>query len=100
MIATADRAAAAATPAVRARMHGAFTPLGQYEYLFWDGAYQQRGWPTNHRIRLSRHRHPGEGRDHSSAARAFELWFPAPPGCFMHGSNPNATNSARALRGR
>lgn len=42
----ADRAADGATPAVRAAMLAAFARSAQYEYLFWDGAYQRRGWPT------------------------------------------------------
>ncbi len=46
MIATADRAADAMTGTARTRMHSAFTRACQYEYLFWDGAYQQRGWPA------------------------------------------------------
>jgi thiaminase/transcriptional activator TenA len=46
VVATADRAAAAASPAVRAQMRAAFIRASQYEYLFWDGAYQRRGWPT------------------------------------------------------
>jgi thiaminase (transcriptional activator TenA) len=41
----ADRAASAATPAIRDAMLAAFTRSAQYEYLFWDGAYRQRGWP-------------------------------------------------------
>jgi len=41
----ADRAAAATTPAVRNSMLTAFGRSTQYEWLFWDGAYQQRGWP-------------------------------------------------------
>jgi thiaminase/transcriptional activator TenA len=41
-----DKAAAAATPARRAAMLAAFGRSTQYEYLFWDGAYQQRGWPA------------------------------------------------------
>ena len=41
-----DRAAAATTPAIRSRMATAFVRSTQYEWLFWDGAYQQRGWPT------------------------------------------------------
>jgi thiaminase/transcriptional activator TenA len=45
MIATTDAAAAGVTDAARGRMRGAFTRACQYEYLFWDGAYQQRGWP-------------------------------------------------------
>jgi thiaminase (transcriptional activator TenA) len=40
-----DRAAAAANTATRARMLGAFIRACQYEWLFWDGAYQRRGWP-------------------------------------------------------
>jgi thiaminase len=24
----------------------AFGRCAQYEYLFWDGAYQERGWPV------------------------------------------------------
>ena len=42
----ADRAAAEATPARRISMLGAFGRCAQYEFLFWDAAYQQRGWPT------------------------------------------------------
>jgi thiaminase (transcriptional activator TenA) len=41
----ADWAAAGATPAVRAFMLSAFARSAQYEWLFWDGAYQRRGWP-------------------------------------------------------
>ena len=46
VIAIADRAAAETTPAIQARMITAFRRSTQYEYLFWDGAYQQRGWPA------------------------------------------------------
>jgi thiaminase/transcriptional activator TenA len=46
VIATADRAAAAATPAAQDRMLAAFVRSTRYEWLFWDGAYQQRGWPS------------------------------------------------------
>jgi thiaminase (transcriptional activator TenA) len=42
----ADRAAEEATPARRAAMLDAFRRCAQYEWLFWDGAYQRRGWPT------------------------------------------------------
>jgi thiaminase (transcriptional activator TenA) len=45
VIATADRAAAATTAAIRAKMLAAFGRACQYEWLFWDGAYQRRGWP-------------------------------------------------------
>ncbi|HEX3860892.1 MAG TPA: thiaminase II [Stellaceae bacterium] len=41
-----DRAAAEATPAMRTAMLTAFRRCARYEYLFWDGAYQQRGWPA------------------------------------------------------
>ena len=44
--ATADRAAERVTDAVRARMLAAFLRATQYEWLFWDGAYQRRSWPT------------------------------------------------------
>jgi thiaminase (transcriptional activator TenA) len=47
VIATADRAAEAATGAVRARMLAAFIRASQYEWLFWDGAYQRRSWPLS-----------------------------------------------------
>jgi thiaminase (transcriptional activator TenA) len=49
VIAIADRAAEAATAATRARMLAAFTRACQYEWLFWDGAYQRRGWPLDGR---------------------------------------------------
>jgi thiaminase/transcriptional activator TenA len=45
VIAAADRAAAGATAPLRDAMLAAFTRSTQYEYLFWDGAYRQRGWP-------------------------------------------------------
>jgi thiaminase (transcriptional activator TenA) len=45
VIAAADRAAKLAGAAVRADMHAAFTRACQYEWLFWDGAYQRRVWP-------------------------------------------------------
>ena len=45
VIAITDRAAEAATPATRAKMLMAFTRACQYEWLFWDGAYQRRSWP-------------------------------------------------------
>ena len=43
----ADRAAAEATPPQRASMLAAFGRSAQYEWLFWDGAYQERGWPIS-----------------------------------------------------
>lgn len=39
-------AAAAAGPELRPAMLQAFQRSTQYEFLFWDGAYQQRGWPS------------------------------------------------------
>lgn len=47
VIGITDRAAAATTDLVRARMMTAFVRSTQYEWLFWDGAYQQRGWPVS-----------------------------------------------------
>jgi thiaminase/transcriptional activator TenA len=46
VIGVADRAAAAATLLRQKAMLAAFARSAQYEYLFWDGAYQQRGWPA------------------------------------------------------
>ena len=46
VIAITDQAADEASPAVRAKMMTAFVRSCQYEWLFWDGAYQQRGWPV------------------------------------------------------
>ncbi|HLB99205.1 MAG TPA: TenA family protein, partial [Acetobacteraceae bacterium] len=45
VISITDRAAAAAAPATVGRMMTAFVRCTQYEWLFWDGAYHQRGWP-------------------------------------------------------
>lgn len=46
VIAATDTAAAAASDATRDRMIQAFIRSSQYEYLFWDSAYQMRGWPV------------------------------------------------------
>jgi len=46
VIAIADRAADTETAAARRAMLAAFARSARYEYLFWDGAYRQRGWPT------------------------------------------------------
>ncbi len=46
VIALTDKAAEDASPIVRAKMTTAFVRCCQYEWLFWDGAYQQRVWPT------------------------------------------------------
>lgn len=46
VIGITDRAASATTPAIQSRMMTAFVRSTQYEWLFWDGAYQQRGWPV------------------------------------------------------
>lgn len=45
VIGITDRAAAATTDVLRARMLTAFVCASRYEWLFWDGAYQRRGWP-------------------------------------------------------
>ncbi len=46
VIAATDAAAANASAGVRDRMAAAFVRSSQYEWLFWDGAYQLRGWPV------------------------------------------------------
>jgi len=46
VVAIGDRAAAAVTATARAAMLAAFVRACQYEWLFWDGAYQRRGWPS------------------------------------------------------
>jgi thiaminase/transcriptional activator TenA len=46
VIAATDAAAAGASDSVRERMMTVFVRSCQYEYLFWDGAYQMRGWPV------------------------------------------------------
>src|SRR5438105_10321764 len=47
VIGVADQAAAATTSRNRAGMLAAFSRSAQYEWLFWDGAYWQRGWPAS-----------------------------------------------------
>lgn len=42
----ADRAAASATPAVVDRMLEAFSRATEYEWLFWDSAWNLEQWPT------------------------------------------------------
>jgi thiaminase (transcriptional activator TenA) len=42
----ADAAAMAASADMRGAMLTAFNRSARYEYLFWDGAYHQRGWPV------------------------------------------------------
>jgi thiaminase/transcriptional activator TenA len=46
VIALTDKAAEDASTIVRAKMTTAFVRCCQYEWLFWDGAYQRRGWPA------------------------------------------------------
>ena len=45
MIAATDEAAAGAGPALRARMHDAFTQATRLEWCFWDSAYREAAWP-------------------------------------------------------
>jgi thiaminase (transcriptional activator TenA) len=47
VIASTDQAAAAGSDAVRDRMATAFIRSCQYEWLFWDGAWQRRSWPVS-----------------------------------------------------
>ena len=46
VIAATDAAAAGASDSVTQRMMTAFIRCSQYEWLFWDGAYQLRDWPV------------------------------------------------------
>ncbi|HVZ10691.1 thiaminase II [Rhodopila sp.] len=46
VIAATDTAAQSASETVRGRMTTAFIRSCQYEWLFWDGAYQLRTWPV------------------------------------------------------
>lgn len=41
----ADRLAEAAGPAERARMHAAFARSTLLEWMFWDSAWREAGWP-------------------------------------------------------
>ncbi len=45
VIAMTDAAAEGASTVVRSKMMTAFVRCCQYEWLFWDSAYQQRSWP-------------------------------------------------------
>ena len=45
MIAATDAAAAGAAPALRDRMHRAYTRATRLEWMFWDGAYRDAAWP-------------------------------------------------------
>jgi thiaminase/transcriptional activator TenA len=45
VIGITDQAASNTTPKIQACMMTAFIRSTQYEWLFWDGAYKQRGWP-------------------------------------------------------
>jgi thiaminase/transcriptional activator TenA len=40
-----DRAAGQVSGAVHERMLASYLRATQYEYLFWDGAYNRRTWP-------------------------------------------------------
>lgn len=46
VIAITDRAAEGVTSPIRRKMLAAFERSSQFEWLFWDGAYQRRGWPA------------------------------------------------------
>jgi thiaminase/transcriptional activator TenA len=46
VVAITDRAADTAPAMTKTRMLAAFVRACQYEWLFWDGAYQGRGWPS------------------------------------------------------
>ena len=46
-VAIANRAAESVTATTRTRMLAAHRRAMQYEWLFWDGAYRGRDWPTH-----------------------------------------------------
>ena len=46
MIAATEAAASQASPALRERMHRAFTHAARLEWMFWDSAYRDAGWPV------------------------------------------------------
>jgi thiaminase/transcriptional activator TenA len=46
MIAATDTAARAAGPRILESMHAAFTRAAQLEWLFWDSAWRDAGWPV------------------------------------------------------
>ncbi|UDL94884.1 thiaminase II [Lichenihabitans sp. PAMC28606] len=46
MIATTDALAAEAGAPIVAAMHAAFTRATQLEWMFWDSAYRDAGWPV------------------------------------------------------
>jgi thiaminase/transcriptional activator TenA len=48
VIEATDEVAQAASPALRKRMHGAFTRATQLEWAFWDSAYRLETWPSLH----------------------------------------------------
>ncbi len=43
---TTDRAGAATGAAERARMRGHFVTTSRYEWMFWDAAWREEGWPV------------------------------------------------------
>ena len=47
VIASTDQAGASASDTIRGRMATAFIRSCQYEWLFWDGAWQRRFWPVS-----------------------------------------------------
>jgi thiaminase/transcriptional activator TenA len=46
VIATTDRAARGASPAVLARMHAAYKRATELEWMFWDSAWRLADWPV------------------------------------------------------
>lgn len=46
MIAATDAGAAGVAPPLRARMHRAFTHATRLEWMFWDSAHREAGWPV------------------------------------------------------
>src|SRR5918997_3906428 len=46
IIEATDDVAQAASPAIRERMHAAFTRATQLEWAFWESAYRMENWPS------------------------------------------------------
>jgi thiaminase/transcriptional activator TenA len=46
VIEATDDVSEVASPALRERMHAAFTRATQLEWAFWDSAYRLERWPS------------------------------------------------------
>lgn len=46
VVETVDRVASSADPATIEKMHAAYTQAARLEWMFWDAAYREEGWPV------------------------------------------------------